>query len=157
MYGMYSQLVFRPSTPIRFGKTRLIFINCLKACNCCTLMDIIACFALPKTSLLFQKSSNYLYYRGSPLSTIFGIWKKSYYAKFVLVSTTQPISTSTVYSTQKFHQYGFQYIALKNRTSGNRTTGNRTSRGPPVPRLLKDSIWCLYDDIAQSHYLEWLE
>ena len=71
-------------------------------------------------------------YRGSPLSTIFGIWKKPYYAKFVLVSTTQPISTSTVYSTQKFHQYGFQYIALKNRTSGNRTTGDRTSRGPPV-------------------------
>ena len=62
MYGIYSQLVFRPFTPKRFGKTRLIFINCLKACNCCTLMDIIACFTLPKTSLLFQKSSNYLYY-----------------------------------------------------------------------------------------------
>ena len=27
-------------------------------------------------------------YRGSSLSTNFGIWKKSYYAKFVLVSTT---------------------------------------------------------------------
>ena len=27
-------------------------------------------------------------YRGSPLSTIFGIWKKSYYAKFALVGTT---------------------------------------------------------------------
>ena len=40
MYGIYSQLVFRPFTPKRFGKTRLIFINCLKACNCCTLMDI---------------------------------------------------------------------------------------------------------------------
>ena len=62
MYGIYSQLVFRPFTPKRFGKTRLIFINCLKACNCCTLMDIIACYALPETSLLFQKSSNYLYY-----------------------------------------------------------------------------------------------
>ena len=71
-------------------------------------------------------------YRGSPLSTIFGIWKKPYYVKFVLVSTTQSISTSTVYSTQKFHQYGVQYIALKNRTSGNRTTGNRTKGGPTV-------------------------
>ena len=59
VYVTYSYLGFRPK---RFGKTRLIFINCLKACNCCTLMDIIACFALPKTSLLFQKSSNYLYY-----------------------------------------------------------------------------------------------
>ena len=27
-------------------------------------------------------------YRGSTLSTIFGIWKKPYYVKFVLVSTT---------------------------------------------------------------------
>ena len=53
---------FRPFTPKRFGKTRLFFINCQKACNCCTLMDIIAYFSLPKTSLLFQKSSNYLYY-----------------------------------------------------------------------------------------------
>ena len=79
----------------------------------------------------FPMLLNYMY-RGSPLSTIFGILKKPYYAKFVLVSTTYPISTSTVYSTQKFHQYGFQYIALKNRTSGNRTTGDRTSRGPPV-------------------------
>ena len=75
-------------------------------------------------------------YRGSLLSTNFGILKKSYYVKFVLVSTTQPISTSTVYSTQKFHQYGFQYIALKNRTSGNRTTGDRTSRGPPVINII---------------------
>ena len=33
-----------------------------------------------------------LEYRGSPLSTIFGTWKKSYYAKFVLVES---ISTST--------------------------------------------------------------
>ena len=70
MYGIYSQLVFRPFTPKRFGKTRLIFINCLKACNCCTLMDIIACFALPKTSLLFQKSSNYLYYSNPYFSRI---------------------------------------------------------------------------------------
>ena len=62
MYDIYNQLVFRPFAPKRFGKTRLVFINCLKACNCCTLMDIIACYALPKTSLLFQKSSNYLYY-----------------------------------------------------------------------------------------------
>ena len=34
-------------------------------------------------------------YRGSPLSTNSGIWKKSYYAKFVLVGTTWPISNST--------------------------------------------------------------
>ena len=34
-------------------------------------------------------------YRGSSLSTIFWTLKKSYYAKFVLVSTTYPISTST--------------------------------------------------------------
>ena len=27
-------------------------------------------------------------YRGSSLGTIFGIWKRSYYAKFVLVGTT---------------------------------------------------------------------
>ncbi len=40
-------------------------------------------------------------YRGSSLSTIFGIWKKSYYAKFVLVGTTQPISTSTNFTTQQ--------------------------------------------------------
>ena len=40
-------------------------------------------------------------YRGSSLSTIFGILKKSYYAKFVLVSTTQPISTSTNFATQQ--------------------------------------------------------
>ena len=40
-------------------------------------------------------------YRGSPLCTIFGILKKTYYVKFVLVSTTQPISTSTVYSTSR--------------------------------------------------------
>ena len=38
-------------------------------------------------------------YRGSPLSTIFGTWKKSYYAKFVLVGTTWPISTSTNFTT----------------------------------------------------------
>ena len=44
-------------------------------------------------------------YRGSSLSTIFGILKKSYYAKFVLVSTTQPISTSTNFTTQQFPQY----------------------------------------------------
>ena len=35
-----------------------------------------------------------LLYRGSPLSTIFGTWKKSYYAKFVLVES---ISASTIF------------------------------------------------------------
>ena len=35
-------------------------------------------------------------YRGSPLSTIFGTWKKPYYAKFVLIES---VSTST-----NFHQ-----------------------------------------------------
>ena len=40
-------------------------------------------------------------YRGSSLSTIFGILKKTYYAKIVLVSTTQPISTSTNFTTQQ--------------------------------------------------------
>ena len=54
MYGIYSQLVFRPFTPKRFGKTRLIFINCLKACNCCTLMDIIACSEL-RNSIFFSQ------------------------------------------------------------------------------------------------------
>ena len=84
-------------------------------------------------------------YRGSPLSTIFGNWKKKYYAKFVLVCTTQSISTCTVFSTYKFHQYGFQYIALENRTSENRTTGNRTSREPPVERIhLVTSLACWY-------------
>ena len=39
------------------------------------------------------------YYRGSSLSTFFGIWKKLYYAKFVLVVTTWPISTSTNFTT----------------------------------------------------------
>ena len=34
------------------------------------------------------RSFHGLLYRGSSLSTIFGILKKSYYAKFVLVSTT---------------------------------------------------------------------
>ena len=44
-----------------------------------------------------KKLYNYiLIYRGSPLSTIFGTWKKSYYAKFVLVGS---IFTST-----NFHQ-----------------------------------------------------
>ena len=43
-------------------------------------------------SNLFTKPPIYLYLRGSPLSTIFGTWKKSYYAKFVLVEFD---STST--------------------------------------------------------------
>ena len=38
-----------------------------------------------------------LIYRGSPLSTIFGTWKKSYYAKFVLVES---ISTSTIFASK---------------------------------------------------------
>ena len=42
-------------------------------------------------------------YRGSPLSPIFGTWKKSYYEKFVLVGTIQPISTSTNFTTQQLH------------------------------------------------------
>ena len=41
---------------------------------------------------------------GSSLSMIFGILKKSYYAKFVLVSTTQPISTSTNFTTYYVHR-----------------------------------------------------
>ena len=39
-------------------KTRLIFIICLKGCNCCTLIDILAY----SSALLFRKSSNYQYY-----------------------------------------------------------------------------------------------
>ena len=40
VYVIYSYLVFKPK---RFGKTRLIFIICLKGCNCCTFVDILAC------------------------------------------------------------------------------------------------------------------
>ena len=38
-----------------------------------------------------------LEYRGSLLSTIFGTWKKSYHAKFVLVES---ISTSTIFESK---------------------------------------------------------
>ena len=41
---------------------------------------------------VYDKKNVIKYYRGSPLSTIFGTWKKSYYAKFVLFES---ISTST--------------------------------------------------------------
>ena len=34
---------------------------------------------------LFNQNLFICMYRGSPLSTFFGTWKKSYYAKFVLV------------------------------------------------------------------------
>ena len=66
-------------------------------------------FQLRQFSIFFCKNSRNWFlekvvYRGSSLSTIFGILKKSYYAKFVLVSTTQPISTSTNFTTQQFHQ-----------------------------------------------------
>ena len=43
MYVIYSLLVFRPK---RLGKMRLIFIICLKGCNCCTFVDILACSKL---------------------------------------------------------------------------------------------------------------
>ena len=49
--------------------------------------------------VFFFFAHNFLHWeyllQGSSLSTIFGILKKSYYAKFVLVSTKYPISTST--------------------------------------------------------------
>ena len=86
-------------------------------------------------SKVFYNLCTEINYRGSPLSTIFGTWKKQYYAKLVLLGTTQLISTSTNCTTQKFHQYYFYYIAIKNSTSGNRTSGNRTKRGPPVVEL----------------------
>ena len=79
-------------------------------------------------------------YTGSSLSMNFGILKKSYYAKFVLVSTTQPISTSTNLTTQQFHQSptstNFIPMATKIRISGNRTSGDRTSGGPAGPCML---------------------
>ena len=90
-----------------------------------------------KTHPRLKESNEFceLMYRGSPLSTIFGTQEKSYYAKFVLVCTTQPISTSTNFTTQKFHQYKFYTYSTKIRTSGIRTSGDRTSGGPPVVRM----------------------
>ena len=92
MYGIYSQLVFRPFTPKRFWKTRLIFINCLKACNCCTLMDICACiyfknifsrlygslgqrFVLPKTSFWVEADLFYLFFTFQAYSGVLVIWE----------------------------------------------------------------------------------
>ena len=48
--------------------------------------------ALFTGNLIFRNIGDFSTYRGSPLSTIFGTWKKSYYAKFVLIES---ISTST--------------------------------------------------------------
>ena len=56
-----------------------------------------------KSEGIFFFAHNFLHWeyllQGSSLSTIFGILKKSYYAKFVLVSTKYPISTSTNFTT----------------------------------------------------------
>ena len=74
---------------------------------------------------------------------IFGIWKKSYNAKFVLLGTTQPISTSTNFTTWQFHQYEFYAYSTKIRTSGNHTSGDFTSGGPPV------NLWAASKNLDQ--------
>ena len=51
MYVIYSYLVFKPK---RFGKTTLIFIICLKGCNCCTYVEILACNKLRNSIFFYQ-------------------------------------------------------------------------------------------------------
>ena len=68
-------------------------------------------------------------YRGSPLSTIFGTWKKPYYAKFVLVEST---STST-----DFHQ------SPPTSTNSNSTNSNSTNfyQRTPLARPQCTASW----------------
>jgi hypothetical protein len=62
-----------------------LLVLCLKEC-------LVECATLYVKSEVILIGIGYVYiyklltkYRGSPLSTIFGTWKKLYYAKFVLV------------------------------------------------------------------------
>ena len=75
--------------------------------------------------------------QGVPAQYEFWDLGKIVLVKFVLVGTTQPISTSTNFTTQQFHQYEFYTYSTKIRTSGIRTSGDRTSGGPPVPATIQ--------------------
>ena len=111
------------------------------------------CYAIRISSWKLTKKL----YRGSSLSTIFGILKKSYYSKIVLLGTTQLISTSTNFTTQQSHQYEFYTYSTKIRTSGNRTSGDRTSGGPPVPfknRSYEVTVLIYNNTLCQCCFLE---
>ena len=92
------QTKFQYMRPIQAPKCfffeKKAFCNILKFIEPC--FTSIKFIYSEKATKLCEISTVDLYYRGSSLSTNFGIWKKSYYAKFVLVCTTQPISTSTI-------------------------------------------------------------
>ena len=70
----------------------------------------------------------WLYYRGSPLSTRLALGKKLYYAKFVLVDCYIVSSTCTNFTNE--------YPLLKISTSGDRTSG-----GSPAVPLVSPEFW----------------
>jgi hypothetical protein len=75
-----------------------------------------------------------LKYRGSPLSTIFGTWKKSDYAKFILVEYSIPRLNLTSPNLLIRNSNSTNLIAYSTKicTSGICISGDRTSGGPLV-------------------------